>query len=92
LGLERQSGVVTTRDEIAGHGEGWVVRASTAITRWSRRRTVRANISEIYLDDPERRATLEEQLLRDRERRAARQELDRIRAEETRLRMPGRYT
>jgi hypothetical protein len=58
--------------------EGWLVRASIALTRWSRRRRIRADISEIYFgEQDERRASLEEQLLLDRERRAARLELDR---------------
>ena len=65
--------------EISTVREGWLVRASIAFTRWSRRRRVRADISEIYFgEEDERRASLEEQLLLDRERRAARQELDRI--------------
>lgn len=59
--------------------EGWLVRTALAVTRWSRRRSIRADISEIYFgEEDERRASLEEQLLLDRERRAARQELDRI--------------
>ena len=65
--------------EITTIREGWLVRASIALTRWSRRRRIRADIAEIYFgQEDERRATLEEQLLLDRERRAARQELDRI--------------
>jgi hypothetical protein len=59
--------------------EGWLVRAAIALTRWARRRRVRADISDIYFgEEDERRASLEEQLLLSRERRAARQELDRI--------------
>ena len=70
--------------EIRTVREGWLVRASIALTRWSRRRRVRADISEIYFgEEDERRASLEEQLLLDRERRAARQELDRIRSMST---------
>ncbi len=64
--------------EIRTIQEGWLVRASIALTRWSRRRRVRSDISEIYFgEQDERRASLEEQLLLDRERRAARLELDR---------------
>ncbi len=60
--------------------EGWLVRAAIALTRWARRRRVRADISDIYFGEgDERRARLEEQLLLARERRAARQDLDRIR-------------
>lgn len=67
--------------EISTVREGWLVRASIALTRWGRRRRIRADISEIYFgQEDERRATLEEQLLLDRERRAARLELDRIKA------------
>jgi hypothetical protein len=54
------------------------VRFATALARWARRRAVRADISELYRDDEERRATLEEQLMLDRERRAAQAELDRV--------------
>jgi hypothetical protein len=69
---------MTMTGEISIVREGWLVRASIALTRWSRRRSVRADISEIYFgDEDERRTSLEEQLLLDRERRAARQELDR---------------
>lgn len=71
---------MTMTGEISIVREGWLVRAAIAVTRWSRRRSVRADISEIYLGEDERRASLEEQLLLDRERRAARQELDRIRS------------
>jgi hypothetical protein len=61
--------------------EGWLVRASIALTRWSRRRRIRADIADIYFgEEDERRVSLEEQLLLDRERRAARRELDRIRS------------
>ncbi len=61
--------------------EGWLVRAAIALTRWARRRRVRADISDIYFGaEDERRASLEEQLLLDRERRAARQDLDRVAA------------
>ena len=70
---------MTLTGEIRIVREGWLVRASIAVTRWSRRRRIRADISEIYFgEEDERRASLEEQLLLDRERRAARQELDRI--------------
>ena len=70
---------MTMTGEIRIVREGWLVRASIAVTRWSRRRRIRADISEIYFgEEDERRANLEEQLLLDRERRAARQELDRI--------------
>jgi hypothetical protein len=59
--------------------EGWLVRAAIALTRWGRRRRVRADLSDIYFGEAdERRVSLEEQLLLDRERRAARMELDRI--------------
>jgi hypothetical protein len=59
--------------------EGWLVRSAIALTRWGRRRRVRADIADIYFgEEDERRAGLEDQLLLDRERRAARQELDRI--------------
>lgn len=83
---------MTTQDEIATPAEGWVVRASIAIVRWSRRRTVRSSISEIYLHDPERHATLEEQLLLDRERHAARVELERIRKAQSKLRAAKKGT
>jgi hypothetical protein len=65
-------------------GEVTIIRATrterfaTALARWARRRSVRADISEIYRDDEERRATLEEQLMLDRERRLAQAELDRV--------------
>jgi hypothetical protein len=60
--------------------EGWLVRGAIALTRWARRRRVRADIADIYFGEAdERRVSLEEQLLLDRERRAARMELDRIR-------------
>jgi hypothetical protein len=68
---------MTMTGEITIVREGWMVRAAIALTRWSRRRSVRADISEIYFGDDERRMSLEEQLLLDRERRAARQQLDR---------------
>lgn len=69
---------MTMTGEITTVREGWLVRASIAVARWSRRRGVRADISDIYYPgDEARRASLEEQLLLDRERRAARQELDR---------------
>jgi hypothetical protein len=57
--------------------ESRIVRIATAVAHWGRRRSVRRDISELYRDDEERRATLEEQLLLDRERRAAQLELDR---------------
>ena len=58
--------------------EGWIVRLSTAITRWSRRRAIRNDIADIYFgEEDERRADLEEQLLLDRERRAAQQQVER---------------
>ncbi len=64
--------------EITTVREGWLVRAAIAVTRWGRRRSIRADISEVYHgEEDERRASLEEQLLLDRERRAARRELDR---------------
>jgi hypothetical protein len=70
---------MTLTGEIRIVREGWLVRASIAVTRWSRRRRIRADISEIYFgEEDERRASLEEQLLLDRERRAARADLDRI--------------
>jgi hypothetical protein len=72
---------MTMTGEIRILREGWLVRASIALTRWSRRRRIRADISEIYYgEEAERRATLKEQLLLDRERNAARYELDRITA------------
>ena len=71
---------MTMTGEISIVREGWMVRAAIAVTRWSRRRRIRADISEIYFGEDERRASLEEQLLLDQERRAARQELDRIRS------------
>ena len=65
--------------EITTVREGWLVRAAIALTRWARRRRIRADISDIYFgEEDERRVSLEEQLLLDRERRAARRELDRI--------------
>ena len=64
--------------EITVIRETRTVRLATALARWARRRSVRTDISEIYGDDEERRATLEEQLLLDRERRAAQAELDRV--------------
>jgi len=65
--------------EITTVREGWLVRAAIVLTRWARRRSIRADISDIYFgEQDERRASLEEQLLLDRERRAARMELDRI--------------
>ena len=70
---------MTMTGEIRIVREGWLVRAAIALTRWSRRRQIRADISEIYFgEEDERRASLEEQLLLDRERRAARADLDRI--------------
>lgn len=69
---------MTTTGEITIVPESRLVRFAAAVTRWSRRREVRAELSDIYLgEDDERRATLEEQLLLDRERRAAQRELDR---------------
>jgi hypothetical protein len=65
--------------EITTVREGWLVQAAMALTRWARRRRIRADIADIYFgEEDERRASLEEQLLLDRERRAARMELDRI--------------
>ena len=70
---------MTMTGEIRIVREGWLVRASIALTRWSRRRRIRAELSDIYFgEEDERRASLEEQLLLDRERSAARYELDRI--------------
>ena len=66
--------------QITTVGSGyWVVRLGDAVSRWGRRRSVRAEISDIYLGDEhaERRAELEEQLLLDREIRAFEQELER---------------
>jgi hypothetical protein len=69
---------MTMTGEITTAREGWLVRASLAVARWSRRRTVRSDIADIYnVGDEARRASIEEQLLLDRECRAARQELDR---------------
>ena len=69
---------MTGEISIAPIREGLLVRAAMAVTRWGRRRSIRADISEIYFgEQDERRASLEEQLLLDRERRAARYELDR---------------
>lgn len=56
---------------------GMIVRLGEALTRWGRRRSVRADISPVYDEDMERRAELEEQLMLDREIRAFQQELDR---------------
>jgi hypothetical protein len=58
---------------------GLIERLGLALNRWGRRRSVRADISDIYLGEEheERRAELEEQLLLDREIRAFEQELDR---------------
>jgi hypothetical protein len=64
--------------EITTVREGWLVRASLAVARWSRRRTVRADLSEVYFGEDERRASLEEQVLLSRERQAAERDLDRI--------------
>ena len=73
---------MTMTGEIRIIREGWLVRASIALTRWSRRRRVAADISEIYFgEEAERRVSLQEQLLLDRERNAARYELDRIMAQ-----------
>jgi hypothetical protein len=69
---------MTMTGEITIVREGLLVRAAIAATRWARRRSIRADISELYFgEEDERRASLEEQLLIDRERRAARVELDR---------------
>jgi hypothetical protein len=72
---------MTMTGEITIAREAWLVRAAIALTRWGRRRRVRADLSDLYFGEAdERRASLEEQLLLDRERRAARIELDRTKA------------
>ncbi len=60
-------------------GGSWAVRLGDALSRWGRRRSVRADLSDIYLGDEhsERRAQLEEQILLDREIRAFEHELNR---------------
>jgi len=64
--------------EISIVRESRLVRLAAALSRWSRRRGVRADIADIYWgEEDERRASLEEQLLLDRERRAAQRELER---------------
>ena len=75
---------MTMTGEITIAREGWLVSAAIAVTRWSRRRSVRADLADIYFgEEDERRVSLEEQLLLDRERRAARMELDRIKTQST---------
>jgi len=70
---------MTMTREITIIREGWLVRASIAIARWGRRRSIRADLSDVYFgEDHERRASLEEQLLLNRERQAAVRDLDRI--------------
>jgi hypothetical protein len=54
--------------------EGWIVALGTALVRWSRRRSARADISEHQY---ERRAELEERIYIDRELQAHRQEMER---------------
>jgi len=69
---------MTMTGEIRIVSEGWLVRLSTAVTRWGRRRQVRSDIADIYFgEEDERRASLEEQLLAARERVAAQRDLDR---------------
>ena len=71
---------MTMTSDIAIVREGWIVRLSSTLTRWSRRRQIRDDLADIYshVGEDERRARLEEQLLLDRERRAAQRELDRV--------------
>ena len=71
---------MTITGEITIVRESWIVRFSTALTHWGRRRQIRHEIAEIYsyIGEDERRAGLEEQLLLDRERRAAQRDLDRV--------------
>jgi hypothetical protein len=67
--------------EISIIREGRLVRFAGALMRWSRRRTVRADIADIYFGEEDtRRERLEQQLLLDRERRAAQAELARTTA------------
>ena len=71
---------MTMTGEITIVRESWIVRLSTALTHWGRRRQIRQELAEIYsyVGEEERRANLEEQLLLDRERRAAQRDLDRV--------------
>jgi hypothetical protein len=63
------------------HYETRLVRVAGRLQRWARRRSVRASISDAYLGDEERRATLEKRLLLQEEERAiALRELDRTKS------------
>jgi hypothetical protein len=62
-------------------GEGWAVSLGTAITRWGRRRAVRARLTaEHRAVGQERRAELEELIFLDEELQAYRREFERTAA------------
>ena len=63
-------------------GEGWAVSLGTAITRWGRRRAVRARLAAEHRAavGQERRAELEELIFLDEEMQAYRREFERTAA------------
>jgi len=63
-------------------GEGWAVSLGTAITRWGRRRAVRAQLGAEHRAavGQERRAELEELIFLDEEMQAYRREFERTAA------------
>jgi hypothetical protein len=68
------TGQITT----VGRGD-WLIRLGDAISRWARRRLVRADLTDVHAGDQsaERRAQLEERMLLERELQAFEHQLAR---------------